>query len=93
MHFFASVPDLNVKLVTDGIALTDVLFIFGILLVQSVNVELKDRMFIFILNSPQFAGFFYSMSLSLLLLFIYVFVCYLHALHLLSDGVHLGSLF
>ena len=56
MHFFASVPDLNVKLVTDGIALTDVLFVLGILLVQSVNVELKDRMFI--LNSFRFAGFF-----------------------------------
>ena len=95
LHFFASVPDLNVKLVTDGIALTDVLFVLGILLVQSVNVELKERMFNLFLNSLQFPGFFlFHLSVFVVEGFSYFcFVFHLHALHLLSDGVHLGSLF
>ena len=50
LHFFTSVPDLDIKLVTDGVALADVLFVLGILLVQSVDVKLKDRIFS-ILNS------------------------------------------
>ena len=42
LHLLAGVPDLDVKLVTDGVALADVLLVLSIFRVQSINVKLKD---------------------------------------------------
>ena len=53
LHFFAGVPDLDVKLVTDGVALADVLLVLRILRVQSINVKLKDTGYI-VLDSVLF---------------------------------------
>ena len=47
LHLLAGVPDLDVELVADGVALADVLLIFGVLCIQSVDVELKRGPFSF----------------------------------------------
>ena len=55
LHLLAGVPDLDVELVADGVALADVLLIFGVLCIQSIDVELK--MSFFLVLHINFCGF------------------------------------